>query len=95
MEIGRAIHYRSYGTPIREDGTQAFIGACRAAQVTELPKETYGKLHGTTYTGIVGLHVVNPTGQFFHSLADGGCTHDNATFEGGTWHYLADCPNKQ
>jgi len=77
--IGQAVHYVSHGTPVREDGTQAYTSQCRAATVTEVEA-------GTT-PQMVGLHVVNPTGQFFHSLADGGCVQDEADRFGGTWHW--------
>ncbi len=82
--VGRIVHYVSHGTPVRSDGTQAFASACRAATITEV---------GDNDT--VGLSVQNPTGLFFHTLADGGCRHApgaendwNATvYEGGTWHW--------
>jgi hypothetical protein len=36
----------------------------------------------------VGLMVKNPTGLFFHSLADGGCVYDGREDPaGGTWHW--------
>lgn len=71
--IGRAVHYVAHGTPIREDGTQAFPKACRAAIVTQVGDG-----------GDVGLAVLNPTGMFFHPevRADHG---DDAA--GGTWHW--------
>lgn len=34
--VGRVVHYRAHGTPIREDGSQAFPSVCRAAHVTEV-----------------------------------------------------------
>jgi hypothetical protein len=34
----------------------------------------------------VGLVVLNPTGMFFRSLADGGC-HFSPRAEGGTWRW--------
>lgn len=74
--VGRVVHYVSHGTPVREDGTQAFPGTCRAADVTEVGED-----------GLVGLMVKNPTGLFFHSLADGGAEQDENTKAGGTWHW--------
>lgn len=83
--VGRTVHYVAYGTPIREDGTQAFPAACRAAVITEVGDE-----------GAVGLMVANPTGLFFHSLADGGCAYDEwdgtavlygSQPQGGSWHW--------
>lgn len=73
--VSRDVHYVSHGTPVRDDGTQAFPKACRAAKVTEVDGET------------VGLVVLNPTGFFFHSLADGGCEHDEDGHKPGTWHW--------
>jgi hypothetical protein len=72
------VHYVSHGTPVREDGTQAFPPVCRAATVTEVDEaEPYR----------VGLEVHNPTGLFFHPLAAGGCMADFTENQGGTWHW--------
>lgn len=49
--IGQQVHYRSYGTPDGEYGSE-----CRAATITEVDPER---------GGIVGLAVFNPTGLFF------------------------------
>lgn len=88
--VGRIVHYVSHGTPPRADGTQAFRSECRAAVVTEVDPDDSGR---------VGLAVLNPTGQFFHSLAAGGCRHHGGdpdhvdatpgrpTYVGGTWHW--------
>jgi len=65
-----------------------FKPAIRAATVTEVDGD------------LVGLMIVNPTGLFFHTLADGGCTHHagdqgpehngqtstDLSYDGGTWH---------
>lgn len=75
--VARTVHYVSHGTPVRADGTQAFASLCRAATVTEVD-ETNGLW--------LGLCVINPTGLFFHSLADGGCHYDPTGQAGGTWH---------
>lgn len=77
--VGRVVHYVSYGTPKRTDGSQAFTSQCRAAIITEVEPGTF----------TVGLVALNPTGMFFHSLADGGCDHDN----GGATPGTPDCPN--
>lgn len=69
--IGRIVHYVAHGTPIREDGTQAFPSVCRAAIITAV-KDPAGEAHG----GIVDLVVLNPTGMFFHqdsSHVDADC----------------------
>ena len=71
--IGRIVHYVSYGTPGGEYASQ-----CRAAVVTELDQADAER---------VGLCVLNPTGQFFHSLASGGCVRDAHDHAGGTWHW--------
>jgi hypothetical protein len=69
--IGRIVHYVSYGTPIREDGTQAFPSVCRAAVITEVQDED-----------TVGLCVLNPTGQFFNQ----GVRVSEDENQVGTWH---------
>jgi hypothetical protein len=74
--VGRMVHYVSHGTPPRSDGSQAFTSQCRAATVTEV-----GENH------IVGLMVANPTGLFFHSLADGGVHHQENEHASGSWHW--------
>lgn len=82
--VGRIVHYVSYGTPGGE-----FRSQCRAAIVTEV---------STVYADVIGLVALNPTGMFFHSLADGGCTQDEGdqgdispagvpAYKGGTWHW--------
>ncbi|MFJ2205921.1 hypothetical protein [Streptomyces microflavus] len=80
--IGRAVHYVSHGTPVREDGTQAFPAVRRSAEITEVDEE-----------GNVGLLVKNPDGLFFHPIG-----HRNGPIpyaepipgeplQGGTWHW--------
>jgi len=85
--VGRIVHYVSHGTPVREDGTQAFRPACRAAIVSEVDPDDPNR---------VGVVVLNPTGQFFHPLANGGCPYDEwdgtndlegAQPQGGSWHW--------
>jgi hypothetical protein len=78
--LGRIVHYVARGSA---DGR--FPRTCRTAIVTEVEAPSM------TNDGQqrVGLMVVNPTGLFFHSLADGGCGYDGNTDEpvGGTWHW--------
>lgn len=77
--IGLAVHYVAHGTPIREDGTQAFPPACRAAIIAAV-KDPAGQAGG----GIVDLAVLNPTGLFFHQ----DVSHVNAEHQvGGSWHW--------
>ncbi|KPI33252.1 hypothetical protein OV450_1340 [Actinobacteria bacterium OV450] len=83
--VGRIVHYVSHGTPVREDGTQAYTAKCRAAVVTEVNAEEPLQ---------VGLCVLNPTGQFFHPLAAGGsfqgrtdCSASPGERQAGTWHW--------
>lgn len=75
--VGRIVHYVSHGTPIREDGTQAYTAKCRAAVVT-----------ATRRNGeCVSLCVLNPTGLFFHEHI---CQDEAAPADGrrtGTWHW--------
>jgi len=75
--VGRIVHYRSYGSPGGEYGQH-----CRAAIVTEVSADDDSKL--------VGLAVINPTGLFFHSLADGGCSYH----DGGETAGAADCQER-
>lgn len=74
--IGRIVHYVSYGTPGGE-----YVSECRAAVVTEVADDPR----------VVGLCVLNPTGQFFNRNVG---QHDPVTddegfteFRGGTWHW--------
>ncbi|XVV34933.1 hypothetical protein ACQPXT_13185 [Streptomyces sp. CA-100214] len=76
--VGRTVHYLSHGTPVREDGTQAFTATCRAATVTEVDDED---------TGRVGLLVHNPTGNFWHPLAAGGSRQDEDKRQPASWHW--------
>lgn len=73
---GRIVHYVSHGTPVREDGSQAYASQCRAAVVTAvLP--CYGGA-----APCVSLAVFNPTGLHF----DESVSYD-ASGAGGTWHW--------
>lgn len=86
--VGRIVHYVSHGTPIREDGTQAYESKCRAAIITEVPKHLFaepldGCPNGTQGEWIASLAVLNPTGMFF----DENLPQDEHTHEGGTWHW--------
>lgn len=78
--ISRDVHYVAHGTPVREDGTQAFPSVCRAAKVIEVDADDPTR---------VGLFVMNPTGVFFHSLASGGCEYADGAERPGE----PDCPN--
>lgn len=82
--VGRVVHYVSHGTPIRPDGTQAYTAQCRAAIVTEV-----AMIPGTEDvidSEPIGLCVLNPTGMFFRTMAEGGCHHDEQQ-GAGTWHW--------
>jgi hypothetical protein len=75
--VGRIVHYRSHGTPLREDGTRAYEMECRAAIVTAT--------HGPDASGeVVSLAVFNPEGMFFSQRLPQG---DVASDFGGTWHW--------
>lgn len=86
--VGRVVHYVSHGSPVRPDGTQAYVATCRAATVTEVNLEEPYQ---------VGLCVQNPTGLFFHPLAEGGtflhqpdgagCSLPPSERRGGSWHW--------
>lgn len=77
--VGSIVHYVSFGTPPRPDGSQAFTSECRAAIVTEVPA-------GAGNPQTVGLCVLNPTGQFFSRTVpyhEAGAGSHRA----GTWHW--------
>ncbi len=83
--VGRVVHYVSHGTPVREDGTQAYRSECRAAIITEVP---YADGDDPEIAESVGLCVLNPTGQFFNT----GVPHqepEDDLLVGGTWHWPA------
>lgn len=74
--VGRIVHYRSHGTPVREDGTQAYPALCRAAVITEVLEMREGMW-------LVSLAVLNPTGAFFNRRVH----QDDTARTGGTWHW--------
>lgn len=80
--VGRVVHYVSHGTPVREDGTQAYASHCRAAIVTEVCDNPDG-LDPETDSPCVSLAVLNPTGMFF----DQHLPQDEDGKAGGTWHW--------
>lgn len=76
-QLARTVHYVSLGS---KGGR--FPSTCRASIVTEVDAD-HDPMH-------VGLMVANPTGLFFHSLAEGGAFHDTAN-GAGTWHWHTEC----
>jgi hypothetical protein len=77
--VGRMVHYVSHGSPVLPDGSQVYRPECRAAVVTAV-EDPAGEAGG----GIVSLHVLNPTGQFFRQ----GVSHVDAEQQvGGSWHW--------
>jgi hypothetical protein len=90
--VGRAVHYVSHGTPIREDGTQAYPSKCRAATITDVePIETTDAVQVEKLYK-VSLLVTNPTGLFFHEDVtydewDGNEALPGAKPQGGSWHW--------
>jgi hypothetical protein len=79
--VGRIVHYVAWGTPVREDGTQAYTSVCRAALVTEVC-DGPGGIDPETGTPCASLAVLNPTGMFFHEHLV--YSEDNLP---GTWHW--------
>ena len=77
--VGRIVHYVSFGTPGGEYGK-----ACRAAIVTEVGERAVdpGTLEPVD-SWVVGLCVLNPTGQFFNQ----GVVQREDHHDGGTWHW--------
>lgn len=70
--VGRTVHYVAYGTP----GGEYPAGICRAAIITEIVDEPNER-------GLVGMCVLNPTGQFFNR----NVPQDEAGKRPGTWHW--------
>lgn len=82
--VGDVVHYVSHGTPVREDGSQAYTKECRAAIVTAanghaIDPQTLGEADGWD----VDLCVLNPTGMFFNQH----CVQGEEHHSGGTWHW--------
>lgn len=77
--VGRIVHYVSYGTPGGEYGKQ-----CRAAIVTEVNDRAVDPTTmEPTNSWVVGLCVLNPTGQYFNQ----GVVQREDYHDGGTWHW--------
>jgi hypothetical protein len=77
--VGRIVHYRSYGTPAGE-----YTPECRAAIITEVNGRAVDPSTGTEVDAwVVGLCVLNPTGQFFNQ----GVVQSEQHHDGGTWHW--------
>ena len=77
--VGRIVHYVSHGTPVREDGTQAYPSLRRAAIITEVRYQ--GMDPGAGW--VVGLAVLNPTGMFFNE----NVPQSEDDHRGGSWHW--------
>jgi hypothetical protein len=91
--IGRIVHYVSYGTPGGE-----YRGECRAAVITEVGERAISPITGDEVDAwVVGLCVLNPTGQFFNRgvVQDEGREQLNSPsnlctareHRGGSWHW--------
>lgn len=79
--IGRIVHYVSYGTPVREDGSQEYPSVCRAAIITDVGREPRESR--------AALAVLNPTGLFLSpQLLWWAAARDR---EPGTWHSPLEC----
>lgn len=81
--IGRIVHYTAFGTP----GGEFPAGVCRAAIVTEA--HTDGP---ESPDFILGLCVLNPTGQYFNrgtKQDKRGGSPDCSGGTPGTWHWPA------
>lgn len=97
--VGRTVHYVSHGTPVQQDGSQAYPAVCRAAIITAVHDMDPVPEHQVPY---VDLCVLNPTGLFFNQqcLFDGGvpltfgdmAQHPElagrtAVYKPGSWHW--------
>ena len=87
--VGRMVHYVSHGTPPRADGSQAYTSECRAAIITEVDPGLAGS-RGVIALPCVGLCVINPTGMFFRTVADGGSVYHDGSGKTGN----PNCPAK-
>lgn len=82
--VGRIVHYTAFGTPGGE-----YPSACRAAIITDASPgllqtvEDAGGHEVSSDDVVVGLCVLNPTGQFFNP----GVLQDEEHHRGGTWHW--------
>jgi hypothetical protein len=76
--VGRRVHYVSHGSPVREDGTQAYAAQCRAAIITEVTEHPDADQ-------TCGLAVLNPEGMFFKQGVP--ADFSGAAKAGGTWHW--------
>ena len=82
--VGCNVHYVSHGTPVREDGTQAYTAQCRAAIVTAVNGPAIDPVTmGDSDMYDVSLCVLNPTGQFFQEHV----VQMEHARDGGTWHW--------
>lgn len=84
--VGRIVHYVSHGSPVREDGTQAYASECRAAIIAGIVDTGGPYTDPETMEGLpsdlVSLVVLNPSGLFFNDAE-----HDEDEHQGGTWHW--------
>jgi hypothetical protein len=78
--VGQIVHYVSHGTPVRADGSQAYVSQCRAAIVVDVLADASPGPDGVPF---VQLAVFSPEGLFFPTYA---LMHDVAR-AGGTWHW--------
>lgn len=100
--VGRAVHYTARGSA---DGV--YPKACRHAVITEVDHLDVDALARPGDQPNVGAQVVNPTGQYFHPLTQGGGlrydgghsvhggdTHlcDGLDYQPGSWHWPARTP---
>lgn len=85
------MHYQSFGSPPRADGTQAYSSECRAAIITAVNVETTNIIGWESEepiaqheadTDTVDLCVLNPTGQGFNHAVP--YDKDGAA---GSWHW--------
>lgn len=75
VQIGRIVHYVSYGTPKGE-----YESTCRAAIITQVV--SLGGVDDITPPR-AGLAVLNPTGLFFHE----NLPQSEEDHLPGTWHW--------
>lgn len=79
--IGRIVHYVSFGTPLRADGSQAYASECRAAVVAGIIHPGPGPPDSPP-SSLVALVVFNPAGLFFNEASQ-----DEEGHRPGSWHW--------
>lgn len=97
--ISSAVHYVSHGTPVREDGSQAFRSVCRAAIITEVGAWiTVETAEAASFSRSEGRPIRHAEQWYYSDAVQltvlnptgqffNACKHSQAAHVGGTWHW--------